>query len=104
LVCLSVSVAGAVESDSRSIFFEPQGRSERMTCSSFLSDELLLRSAVIDNGTLEEKRECLRAMLILEYRFEYLTTFLDAPTLEHSYIKLEQAIPCIMHCENHAGK
>ena len=43
-------------------------------------------------------------MLILEYRFEYLTTFLDAPTLEHSYIKLEQAIPCIMHYKNCAGE
>ena len=57
MVCLSVSVAGAAESDSRSIFFEPQGRSERMAYSSFLSDELLLRSAIIDNGTLEEKHE-----------------------------------------------
>ena len=71
---------------------------------SFLSDELLVHSAIIDDGTLEEKHEHLQAMLILEYRFEYLTTFLDAPTLEHSYIKLEQAIPCIMHCENCAGE
>ena len=37
-------------------------------------------------------------------QIEYLTTFLDAPTLEHSYIKLEQAIPCIMHCESCAGE
>ena len=43
-------------------------------------------------------------MHILEYKFEYLTTFLDVPSLENSHTKLEQAIPCNMHYENCAGE
>ena len=52
----------------------------------------------------EEKRESLRSILLLEHRFNYLKTFMAAPSLKGSFIKLEQAIPCIMHCENHAGE
>jgi len=43
-------------------------------------------------------------LLILEHRCEYLWEFLQAPMLDQSMIKLEKAVPCIMHCENRTGK
>ena len=46
----------------------------------------------------------LKQNLALEYRFSYLVKFLQAPSLNDSQIKLEQAIPCIMHAENCTGK
>ena len=66
-------------------------------------DELSLHSTSLD-GSLEVHQVCLKQNLVLEYSFSNLVKFLQAPTLNNSLIKLEQAIPCIMHAENCAGE
>jgi len=54
--------------------------------------------------TLEERWQLLNESLSLECQFAISGDITELPSLSESYIKLEQAIPCLMHCSNHNGE
>jgi hypothetical protein len=49
---------------------------------------------------LEANRIELKELLILEHRYKFLLAVLQETSLESAMIKLQKAIPCILHMEN----
>jgi hypothetical protein len=55
-------------------------------------------------GLLEEKRERLKEALLLIADKNQLLATVEGAQYPDAMIAIRQAIPCILHCENHCSK
>ena len=88
-------------SDYRHIDFDTASATvaARLQFRSLLEKELRLRNKGIQQQ-MEANRIELMELLLLEQRFLLLKSILSESTLEGAMIKLEKAIPCLLHLEN----
>jgi hypothetical protein len=83
------------------IEFIPATRMERDQQRTLFKQELLLRNLVhLSDRPASEIQICLQEVLLVEKTFLALDNVVKAKTFEEAMIRLEQAIPCLLHLEN----
>jgi hypothetical protein len=88
-------------SDFRHIDFDMANSSvtSRLQFRSLLEKELRLRNMAVSQHT-EANRIDLKELLLVEQRFQLMADVLNESSIEQAMIKLEKAVPCLLHLEN----
>jgi hypothetical protein len=92
-----------VRSDYRHIEFNATDASigDKVKFKNLLMEELQLRGVVVArNCHMEELRSQLSEYLMIEMRYKLLKEVLEKASIEEAMIKLEKALPCLLHLEN----
>jgi hypothetical protein len=91
--------------DPMSIEFQPQNIRQKMAFRSLLESELRLRKIRFNShGDLNELRLVLRELLLSEARYSLLVEVLEITDDKEALIRLEQALPCLLHLENRTAE
>ena len=99
-------------SSSKHLKFDTTGKDEDVIAAynQFLMQELLLRypTRAFQYGmlTLEERRECLKTEALIEHQVSMVRAMLGRKeaVAEVALIVVEQAMPCLLHCENRVNE
>ncbi len=93
------------QNDNLHIEYEPNSRMERVAQRSLFENELRLRGLHAEiNRPTAELRLVLHEILLVEASFTVLDSIIKAKTLEDAMIRLEQALPCLLHLENRTSE
>jgi hypothetical protein len=91
--------------DNLHIEFEPKTRIDRVSQRSLFEAEILLRGlGETVNKSTAELRLILHEALLAETSFLMLDTIINANNFDESMIRLEQAVPCLLHIENRTSE
>jgi hypothetical protein len=91
--------------DSLHIEFEPRSRMERVNQRHLFESEIRLRGiARPEEHSTTELRLMLYEALLVENSFVLLDCVLKAKNLDEAMIRLEQALPCLLHLQNRTAE
>ena len=92
-------------SDPLHIDFEPRSRQDRVSHRNLLDAEARLRGFNdFTRLSIGELKINLQEILIIEARYELLCHIFEASNLNEAMIRLEQALPCLLHLENRSSE
>jgi uncharacterized protein CbrC (UPF0167 family) len=92
-------------SDPFHIEYQPQSRQDRILFRNLLDAEARLRGFnEWNNLNVAELKLQLHEVLMIEKKYELLTHILAASNLDEAMIRLEQALPCLLHLENRTSE
>jgi hypothetical protein len=90
--------------DTYHVEFEGRSVTSRELHRVMMENELRLRNIVPDGVRSAELRIQLSEILLTENTYHILSKVLAATSLEEAMIKLEKAIPCLLHLENRSSE
>lgn len=91
--------------DNLHIDFEPRTRIERVQHRNLLESELRLHNIThLSNHTTAEIKIYLHEILLVEKSFELLDSIINAKNYDEAMIRLEQALPDLLHLENRTSE
>ncbi len=91
--------------DNRHIDYEPISRVQKVAYRKLLEDEMRLRGVLYDiNSPTLELKVHLYEILMVEQRYKLLSDVLSVKSLDDAMMKLEQALPDLLHLENRSSE
>jgi len=102
--CGNTAIVG-VECDPLHVEFQPRNWRERTQFHTLLETEMKLRNIPFNRAqTTQELRIIVSEILLIEKSFELVSDIVSAVNFNDAMIRLEQALPCLLHLENRSSE